>query len=242
MNTLAGFHPVREALEATPERVRKILLSEGRLDARAQEILALARAKGVPVYREKPRAFERLAPGAHHQGVLAEVAPLAWWDFEELLARAPEPALLVALDQLEDPRNFGAVARTADGAGVFGVIVPRRNSAPPSPAAVAASAGALLHTRLARVTNLSAALARAKEKGVWVVGLAPDGRVPWYEFDYRVPVMLVLGSEGKGLRRRVAETCDTLVSLPQLGRVSSLNLSVAAGIVLYEALRQRATA
>ncbi len=239
MSTLTGIHAVREALRGSPERVRKVVISEGRLDARAQEILDLARAGGVPVYREHPRVLKRLASGGHHQGVVAEMTALRWWDLDEVLAGVPEPALLLALDRLEDPRNLGAVARTADGAGVFGILVPQRGSAPPSRAAVAASAGALLHTRLARVTNLTSALKKLKEKGIWVVGLAPDGAIPWYQFDYTVPLVLVLGSEGKGLRPLVSKTCDELVSLPQRGNVGSLNLSVAAGVVLYEALRQR---
>ena len=231
---------VREALRASPDRVRKIVLSEGRLDARAREIMTLAREHGVPVYREKPKVLERLAAGGHHQGVIAEMAAVRWWDLDELLVRAPEPALFLALDRLEDPRNLGAVARAADGAGVSGIVVPKRGVAPPSAAAISASAGALLHARLARVTNLAASLEHIKKSGIWVVGLAPGGPLPWYRFDYTVPLILVLGSEGKGLRPLVSRTCDTLVSLPQLGRVDSLNLSVAAGVVLYEALRQRA--
>jgi 23S rRNA (guanosine2251-2'-O)-methyltransferase len=220
--------------------VRKVVLSEGRLDARAREILELARAGGVPVYREKAQVLKRLASGGHHQGVVAEMGALRWWDLDELLASAPEPALLLALDRPEDPRNLGAVARAADGAGVFGILVPQRGSAPPSQAAVSASAGALLHARLARVTNLTNALKRVKDKGIWVVGLATEGPQPWYQFDYTLPVVLVLGSEGRGLRPLVSKTCDALVSLPQRGHVDSLNLSVAAGVVLYEALRQRA--
>lgn len=240
MTTVSGVQAVREALRASPDRVRKVVLSEGRLDVRAKEILALAQARGVPVYREKPRVLERLASGAHHQGVVAEVTALRWWDLDELLARTPKPALLVALDRTEDPRNLGAVARAADGAGASGILVPRRGNAPPSPAAISASAGALLHARLARVTNLVAALERIKKNGIWVVGLAAGAPMPWYQFDYTLPVVLVLGSEGKGLRPLVSRTCDVLVSLPQLGRVGSLNLSVAAGVVLYEVLRQRA--
>jgi len=233
---------VREALRASPDRVRKVVLSEGRLDARVREIQALARDRGVPVYREKPKVLERLASGGHHQGVVAEMAAMRWWDLDELLASASEPALLLALDRLEDPRNLGAVARTADGAGVSGILVPKRGVAPPSAAAVSASAGALLHARLARVTNLVASLEHVKKNGIWVVGLAPGGALPWYRFDYTVPLILVLGSEGKGLRPLVSRTCDALVSLPQLGHVDSLNLSVAAGVVLYEVLRQRAPA
>lgn len=240
MSTVAGLQAVREALRASPERVRKVVLSEGRLDARGREILTLAREQGVPVYREKPRVLERLASGGHHQGVVAELTALRWWDLEELVGKASDPALFVAIDRLEDPRNLGAIARAADGAGVSGIVLPKRGVAPPSAAAISASAGALLHARLARVTNLAVSLEQLKKKGLWVVGLAPEGSLPWYRFDYTVPLVLVLGSEGKGLRPLVARTCDALVSLPQRGQVDSLNVSVAAGVVLYEAVRQRA--
>jgi 23S rRNA (guanosine2251-2'-O)-methyltransferase len=236
---LLGFHSVREALRGSSARVRKIVLAEGRDDERSREIVDLARSAGIPLYREPPRVLDRISGRAHHQGVLAELASIEWWDLEDLLAAVPDPALLLALDRIEDPRNLGAVVRTAEGAGVYGILVPNRGTAPPSEVAMAASAGALLHARLARVTNLADSLERAKENRLWVVGLDAEAATPWYEFDYKVPIILVVGSEGRGLRRRVAETCDQLVSLPQCGRVASLNVSVAAGIVLYEALRQR---
>jgi 23S rRNA (guanosine2251-2'-O)-methyltransferase len=239
LSTLTGFHAVREALRASPERVRRVVLAEGRGDARAREILGLARSKGIPLYREKPRVLDRITKGANHQGVVAEMASIPWWSLEEILATTPSPALLLALDRVEDPRNFGSVARTADSAGVHGILIPKRRSAPPSDVAVSASAGALLHTRVARVTNLTAGLEMVKERNIWVIGLATDAPTPWYDFDYTVPILLALGSEGRGLGRRITEACDQLVSLPQVGRVESLNVAVAAGIVLYEALRQR---
>jgi 23S rRNA (guanosine2251-2'-O)-methyltransferase len=214
-------------------------MAEGRLDPRAQEIAALARRAGVPVFRNKPAALSRLAPGLHHQGIVAEVSPVGLLSLEELLARIPSPSLLVALDQIRDPRNFGAIARSVDGAGGQGIVVHERGQAPPSPAAVTASAGALLHLPLARVTNLAEALRLLKDRGIWAVGLAPSASLAWYQFDFRQPVVIVVGSEDRGLRPRVAGMCDVLVSLPQLGRVSSLNVSVAAGAVLYEAVRQR---
>lgn len=239
MSIVGGVQAVREALRASPRQVRRVVIAEGRLDARAREIASLARQHGVPVFRNKPAALSRMAPGLHHQGVLAEVSPLGFLSLEELLAHTPSPSLLVALDQIEDPRNFGAIARSVDGAGGHGIVVHERGQAPPSPAAVGASAGALLHVPLARVPNLADALRLVKERGIWVVGLAPDAPLAWYEFDYRQPVLVVLGSEDRGLRPRVAGACDALVSLPQRGRVASLNVSVAAGVVLYEAVRQR---
>ncbi len=233
MNLVHGVHAVREALRATPRRVRKLVLAEGPLDARKQELMALAREHGIPVYRE---ARDRAGP----KGVVAELAAFEWMDFDALVDEAPAPAFFLVLDQVEDPRNFGAVVRAADGAGVHGIVVPERKTAPPSDVAIAASAGALHHARIARVRNLSDTLTCLKESGVWTVGLSPDAKDRWPSFDYKEPVAIVLGSEGKGLRKRVAATCDTLVSIPQMGQVESLNLSVAAGIVLYEVVRQRA--
>ena len=226
-------------MRAAPERVQKVIIRRERADARVQQIVALARAQGVPVYRESSRVLDRMAGGARHQGILAETSPVPWLDLEELLEAAPWPAFLLGLDQIEDPRNFGALARAADGAGVHGMICLRRGGAPPSEAALATSSGALLHLRLARVTNLTEALERVKAQGIWVVGLAPSAPLAWFEFDYTVPVLLLVGAEGQGLRRRVAGACDALVHLPQLGRVESLNVSVAAGVVLYEVVRQR---
>ena len=237
MTTIHGFHAVREALEASPRRIRKIVLAEGKLDSRIREIADLARTHGIPVYREPRERLGRF--GGHHQGVVAELTGLEWRELDDLLAEAPKPEFFLALDQIEDPRNLGAVLRTADGAGVHGVVVPERRTAPPSEAAASASAGALFHVPMARVTNLSDALALLKERGLWVVGLAPEAQKPWFSFDFKAPVALVIGSEGRGLRPRVASHCDVLVSLPQRGKVESLNVSVAAGIVLYEVVRQR---
>ena len=232
VNTIRGIHAVREALLAGPQSIRKIVVAEGSLLGRKREIVALARESGIPVYRE-PR--DRL--GA--QGVMAELVAFEWSDFHELLEGKKTPAFFLALDQIEDPRNFGAVVRAAEGAGVDGIVVPERKTAPPSEVAISASAGALHYAKVARVRNLADALTEMKERGIWSVGLTPDAKAPWHKFDYTEPVVLVLGSEGRGLRRRVAKTCDTLVSLPQKGRIESLNLSVAAGIALYEVVRQR---
>ena len=239
MKVVGGIQAVREALRAAPEKVRKIFVVQGPLDSRKREILTLARSQGVPVYRETKARIGRVRGEDAHQGVVAELTEISWMSLETLIAEAPDPALLLVLDQVEDPRNLGAAVRAADGAGVHGVVMPERKTAPPSQVAIAASGGALFHARMARVTNLSNALAKLKEEGLWVVGLSPDARDPWYSFDYTVPLAVVVGSEGKGLRKRVAATCDALVSLPQLGEIGSLNLSVAAGVILYEVVRQR---
>ena len=237
MQTIHGFHAVREALEASPHRIRKIVLAEGKLDPRTREIATLARTHGIPLYREPRDRLGRF--GGQHQGVVAELTGFEWRELHDLLDEAPKPEFFLALDQIEDPRNLGAILRTADGAGVHGIVVPERRTAPPSEVAASASAGALFHAPMARVTNLSDALALLKGRGLWVVGLAPDAPKPWFSFDFKSPVALVVGSEGRGLRPRVASQCDVLVSLPQRGKVESLNVSVAAGIVLYEVVRQR---
>jgi 23S rRNA (guanosine2251-2'-O)-methyltransferase len=233
-----GFHAVREALDAVPRRIRKVLLAEGKLDPRMREIAALARDQGIPLYREPRERLGRF--GSHHQGVVAELTAFEWKQIEDLLSEAPKPGFFLGVDQVEDPRNFGALVRSANGAGVHGVVVPERRTAPPSEAAISASAGAMFHTAIARVTNLADGLQLMKRNDIWVVGLGPGAFAPWYSFDFTQPVAIVVGSEGKGLRPRVASVCDTLVALPQLGRVESLNVSVAAGIVLYEVVRQRA--
>lgn len=238
MQTIRGIHAVREALSGRPDRVRRLVVASGRLDRRLAELVALARSSGVPVHREPRSVFgKRDGP---HQGVIAELTDFRWRDLDALLDDAPVPALCLVLDRVEDPRNFGAVVRVADGAGVHAIVVPERGTAPPSEVAISASAGALLNAPCARVTNVADCLEGLKARGLWTVGLSPEARDPWYRFDFTSPVAVVVGSEGRGLRRRVAATVDALVSLPQAGQVASLNLSVAAGIVLYEAVRQRA--
>jgi 23S rRNA (guanosine2251-2'-O)-methyltransferase len=233
-----GFHAVREALEAAPRRIRKILLEEGKLDPRLREIAALARKHGIPLYREPRERLGRF--GSHHQGVVAELTAFEWKQIEDLLTEAPKPGFFLGIDQVEDPRNFGAIVRSANGAGVHGIVVPERRTAPPSDVAISASAGAMFHTAIARVTNLAEGLLELKRNDIWVVGLSPGAAAPWYSFDFTQPVAIVVGSEGKGLRPRVASICDSLVALPQMGQVESLNVSVAAGVVLYEVVRQRA--
>jgi 23S rRNA (guanosine2251-2'-O)-methyltransferase len=185
-----------------------------------------------------PEELERLCGSPDHQGVVAEVDPYPYVGASELLRK--EGALLVALDQVQDPRNLGAVARSAESAGAAGLVVPDRRSAEVTPAACKASAGAVEHLHIARVRNLADWLAEAKEAGFWLWGAdASGGQAPW-DVDLTGPTMLVLGGEGKGIRPRVASACDGLVALPQRGMVESLNVSAAATALLFETLRQRA--
>jgi 23S rRNA (guanosine2251-2'-O)-methyltransferase len=179
----------------------------------------------------------RLAGSPDHQGIVAEVDPYPYADAEAILQR-PD-ALIVALDQVQDPHNLGAVARSAEAAGVDGLVIPGRRSASVTAAAAKASAGAVEHLRIARVTNLAEWLLRAKEAGAWIYGAEANAEAPYTQTDLTGKVVLVLGSEGKGLRRLVAERCDGLISIPVRGRVASLNVSAAAAAVLFEAVRQR---
>ncbi len=185
----------------------------------------------------EPAELTRLAGSPEHQGIVAEVDPYPYADPETLL-EAPD-SMLVALDQVQDPHNLGAVCRSAEAAGAGGVVIPTRRSASVTAAACKASAGAIEHLAVARVTNLAEWLGRAKQAGAWIYGAEARAETPYTQTDLAGKVVLVLGSEGKGLRSRVADTCDVLVSIPVRGRVSSLNVSAAAAALLFEAVRQR---
>lgn len=233
-----GINPVLEALRAG--RVRTLRVG-ARSDKRLDTVLALARARGVKVERIDPQAVERAARGGVHQGVLAEVEDPREHGVRELVAAAaPEPPLLIVLDGIEDPQNAGAILRTADAAGVHGVVRQARHAAALDGAVAKASAGAVAHVRIATVVNIARAIDELKEAGVWTIGLTGEAPDPWDAVDYTLPTAFVLGAEGRGLRRLVRERCDRLVSIPMRGSVESLNVSVAAGVVLYEAQRQRA--
>jgi 23S rRNA (guanosine2251-2'-O)-methyltransferase len=224
-----GVRPVVEALKGRRRRVLEVLDAVG--DRSVKEA-----AGGVPV-KKVPRArVEELARGGVHQGVAARVEPYPYLGLEEIVS-APEPLVLV-LDGVTDPRNLGAVLRTVDGAGASGVVIPKDRAVGVTAAAVKASTGASEHVRVARETNLRRAIDRMKEAGIWVYA-AEVGGTPHTELDLSGPMALVLGSEGRGVRRLVREGCDGAVSVPMLGAVGSLNVSVAAEVLLYEARRQR---
>ena len=232
-----GLNPVIEALRAG--RVRRVRVG-GRADSRIEEVLALARQKGVRVERVDVQAIERAARGGVHQGVVAELEPLRDYSVEELIAAAaPAAPLLVVLDGIEDPHNIGAVLRSADAAGAHGVVRQARHAASLDGVAMKASAGAAAVVRIATVVNIARAVEELKEAGVWTVGLAGEAPERYDQVDLTVPTAIVLGAEGSGLRRLVRERCDRLVSIPMQGTVKSLNVSVAAGVTLFEALRQR---
>ena len=232
-----GINAALEALRAN--RVRRLRVGP-RSDKRIEEVLALAREKRVRVERVDGQEIERAARGGTHQGVVAELEPPRDFSVGELVAAAaPESPLLIVLDGVEDPHNVGAVLRTVDAAGSHGVVRQARHAAALDGAAMKASAGAAAHVRVATVVNIARAVEELKDGGVWTVGLAGDAEDAYSQVDYTVPTAFVLGAEGTGLRRLVRERCDRLVSIPMRGAVSSLNVSVAAGIVLFEAVRQR---
>lgn len=232
-----GINPVLEALRAG--RVRKLRIGS-RADRRADELLALARERRVPVERVDAHALERAARGGVHQGIVAELEPPRDFSVQELIAAAaPDAPLIVVLDGIEDPHNVGAVLRAADASGSHGVIRQQRHAAALDGAVMKSSAGAAAHVRVATVVNIARAIEELKEAGVWTIGLAGEAPEPYHDVDLALPTALVFGAEGAGLRRLVRERCDRLVSIPMRGSVGSLNVSVAAGVTLFEALRQR---
>ena len=241
-----GFHPVREALRRGPAEVGRVLVAAGRGGGRRLEVEALCLRAGVPCEEVERERLDELSGGAAHNGFLAELAPEAGRSAAAPAGAVPgpgpapaaDPDLLVLVEDVQDPRNLGALIRVCEGAGAGRLLVRDRGSAPLSPAAVKASAGAAEWLPVERVTNSADTIRRLKEAGFWVYGAAAGGRPAW-ETDLRGKVLVVLGGEEKGLRRLTRELCDGLVSLPMRGRVESLNLSTAAAAILYEALRQR---
>ena len=240
--TVEGRRAVLESLRAGRDIERLVMFDDLELGAQLREIIILAQAAGIPVDAVSRRELEGQSQTKKNQGVIAVVPDPRYHspeDFVTAATRKGEPALIVMLDGVQDPHNLGAIARTADAAGVHGLIIPERRAVGITPGAVRASAGALEHVRVARVVNLNRTIEALKEVGVLVVGLDADGDIEYTETDYTGSVMIVVGSEGKGLSRLVRENCDQIASIPMAGKLSSLNASVSAGIVLYEVFRQR---
>jgi 23S rRNA (guanosine2251-2'-O)-methyltransferase len=231
-----GINAVREAVEFRP--IEFVLITEGRRTSRVEEIVHTCRARGVPV-RFAPRpALDRRAGDVRHQDVVAVCSAKSYDDLESLVSSS-DPALLIALDGVEDPANLGAVVRTAVAAGASGAVIPERRAAGLSPAVTRSAAGALEHLKVTRVTNLARELQNLKKREIWIYGFEPGADRSYLELNYASPCTLVFGGEGHGLRRLVRESCDALAQIPLYGPVESLNVSVAAAIVLYEAARQR---
>jgi 23S rRNA (guanosine2251-2'-O)-methyltransferase len=233
-----GVNPVLEALRAG--RARRLRVGP-RSDRRIEEAIALARARGVSVERVDTASLDRAARGGVHQGLAADVEAPAEYGIEEIVAAAaPDPPLLVVLDGVEDPYNVGAILRSLDACGGHGAVRQARHAAALDGVVAKASAGAVATTRIATVVNIARAIDELKEAGVWTVGLAADAPDSYDAIDLTLPTAIVLGAEGSGLRRLVRERCDRLASIPMRGHVDSLNVSVAAGVMLFEAARQRA--
>jgi 23S rRNA (guanosine2251-2'-O)-methyltransferase len=232
-----GVHAVYEALASGRQPIERVHIARESHSGKLRQIVDLARQRGVPVQRQDRSVLDRMARGEVHQGIVAIARSASYAPFE-VLFESDKP-IIVVLDSVEDPHNLGAVIRTAEACGVSGVVVPERHSAPLSPAVAKSSAGALAHVPVVRVTNLVSTIDELKQKGLWVVGVDASGTQNWASFDYTLPVALVFGGEHRGLRRLVREHCDALVRLPMMGKITSLNISVAAGAVLYEVLRQR---
>jgi 23S rRNA (guanosine2251-2'-O)-methyltransferase len=231
-----GINPVTEALRAG--RVRELRVAE-RSGERLRKLLSLAGARHIRIRRVPADVLDRESGRGVHQGVVADVEEADDYGVRDLLAGAHGAPLIVVLDGIEDPHNLGAILRTADAAGADGVVIQKRRSAALGGAAAKASAGAVAHVRIAEVVNIARALDELKEAGVWTTGLAGDAATAYDSIDFTVPSAIVLGAEGSGLRRLVRERCDFLAAIPMAGHVGSLNVSVAAGVTLFEAVRQR---
>lgn len=236
-----GRHPVLEALKSDRD-LNKILMAEGVEGGSANEILARAKERGIVVQRVPKAKLDSIAVTRNHQGVLAYLAAKEYVELEVILeaaAASPRPGLIVVLDEIEDPHNLGSILRTAEGVGAHGVIIPKRRAVPLTATVAKASAGAIEYVPVARVGNISQTIETLKKVGYWIVGTDVDADLMYYQADLVGPIVMVIGNEGKGLGEVVKKRCDFLVRLPMIGQVQSLNAGVAAGILLYEVLRQR---
>jgi 23S rRNA (guanosine2251-2'-O)-methyltransferase len=244
-NSIFGLTPVLEALRAGNRQIEQIKLAEGAHHERLRELFERAKEARVPIHYVPRKSLDQMLGEKVHQGVVAQVAAARYRDADDLLenltqrAANGEAPLALGLDGIEDPRNLGAILRTAECAGVHAVFVPERRAVGLTDTVAKASAGALEYVPVARVTNLVRLIEQLKERNIWVIGADADASLDYTEWDWSVPSTLFLGSEGAGLHRLVRERCDQIVRIPVMGKIESLNVSVAAGVILYEALRQR---
>ena len=242
-NLIYGVLPVLEALRAKTRRIDKVLIAEGAKEHRLSEILDLCRERSIAWnYIPRESFAKHVEPGANHQGIAAFIASAAYVEAEAILDQANDPPMLVVLDGVEDPRNLGAILRVAECAGVDGVVIQERRAVGLNDTVAKSSAGAIEYVRVAKVGNLNRFIEDLKERNVWVVGTSGDAEIDHTEWDWTRPSALVLGAEGSGLHRLVSENCDVLVRIPMYGKIDSLNVSVAAGVILFEAMRQRGKA
>ncbi|MFQ5917454.1 MAG: 23S rRNA (guanosine(2251)-2'-O)-methyltransferase RlmB [Candidatus Binatia bacterium] len=240
---LFGFHPVMEKLKGSPQEVVEVLMTRGHHRAALRSLEKEASRQGLPIRYVESRVLDRLGGGVRHQGVGAKVLSYIYSDFADLLKDLPHSAghnWILILDGVTDPRNFGSLLRTAEGMGIHDVIIPRDRSVGVTPTVVKTSAGAALYLKIYRVTNLRRAISELKGKGYWVIGLQADGKEVVFGRSYPEKLVVVLGSEGAGIRPLIREECDFLTFIPMRGKIASLNVSVSAGVFLYELVRQRA--
>lgn len=236
-----GINPVIELLK-TDTVIDRIYIANGKNSPQIKRIISEAKKKGVPVIFTHISSLDKMSDGASHQGVAALCAEKEYCEVEDILEYAKsknEKPFIIILDEIKDPHNLGAIIRSADGCGAHGIIVPKRNSAPLTQVVAKTAAGALENARIARVSNLTATVEELKKDGVWVFGAADQGAQNYTECDFDCPMALIIGDEGFGIGRLLMSKCDFLIKIPMLGAVSSLNASVAAGVLMYEALRQR---
>ncbi|MCC6745166.1 MAG: 23S rRNA (guanosine(2251)-2'-O)-methyltransferase RlmB [Acidobacteria bacterium] len=238
MSVIFGVNPVLEALRGERRPVERIAIATGVRIARFDELMKAARAAGVPVARQPPAALDRASGTRNHQGVVAVVGSAAYAELDAVIARMADCKLVVLLDGVEDPHNLGAILRTAECAGAAGVVVPARGQVGLTETVAKTSAGALEHIPVARVTNLVRAMETLKQAGAWIAGLDGGADTAYTAYDFDGPTALVFGGEGRGLRRLVRERCDVLLAVPMYGAVTSLNVSVTVGVVLFEARRR----
>jgi 23S rRNA (guanosine2251-2'-O)-methyltransferase len=235
-----GLLPVIESLRAQKRRVDRVLIADGARESRISEIIELCRQQSIAWNRVPRESLAKYVEyGANHQGVIAFSAAADYVDTDEIFENASEPALLLILDGVEDPRNLGAILRVAECAAVDGVIIPERRAVGLNETVAKSSAGAIEYVKVAKAVNLNRFIEEVKENRIWVVGTSLDGTMDYTEWDWTQPSAVVLGGEGGGLHRLVAENCDVLVKIPMYGKIDSLNVSVAAGVLLFEARRQR---
>lgn len=236
-----GRNAVIETLKSG-RTIEQILIAKGDLSGSINMILALAKEKKIVVKEVDRKKLDQVSMTGAHQGVIAQVTPFVYSDVEDMLAAAAkknEKPFLIILDEIEDPHNFGSIIRTADACGVHGIIIPKRRNVGVTPVVMKTSAGACEHMKIGKVTNINVTIDFLKEKGIWVYGADMNGSQYCYDADFRGAVALVIGSEGRGISKLTRDKCDMLVKIPMAGKISSLNASVAGGILMYEVLKQK---
>ena len=236
MEKITRLNSLLEAVRHRPERVNKILIQKGAKKPKISEIILLARKNRIPFTFSPAKRLKSI--DQNHQGAVAFLAAREYVPLDSILA-SPGIPFLILLDGIEDPQNLGAIIRTAEGAGADGILLPERRAAALTEAVASVAAGAVEHIRVARVKNLAQTMEELKKRGVWLIGAEGGEAAPWYDFDYTLPVGLVFGSEGRGLRRLVREKCDKILSIPLFGKITSLNVAAAAAIFMYEVVRRR---